>query len=209
MKNSKLLFISIVFGLLLVCFTAPAFANTYYSVKSGDSLWSIANRNGVPVSKIQELNSLKSTVIHPGQSLIISKDGGNAPAVTVSRGISRSQELLDYARSLEGTPYSYGGQSEKGFDCSGYVKYVFLNTTGINLPRTAAEQYSRGTPVSRDDAKPGDLVFFQGGGQINHSGIYLGGGKFISSTSSSGVLVTSVNGSYWAGHFYGYSRIIP
>ncbi len=198
-----------VFGLLLVCFTAPAFANTYYTVKSGDSLWSIAIKNGISVTKIQELNSLKSKVIHPGQSLCVSRDGGSGSGVTVSRGTSRSQELLDYARSLEGTPYRYGGQSERGFDCSGYVKYVFLNTTGIDLPRTAAEQYRRGNPVSREDAKPGDLVFFQGGGQINHSGIYLGGGKFISSTSSSGVMTTSVNGAYWAKHFYGYSRIIP
>ncbi len=171
-------------------------------------MWKIATSNGITVDKLKELNSLGSNLIHPGQRLVISNDTGGNPAEQVSRGSSRLQGLLDLARSLEGTRYMYGGQTPNGFDCSGYVKYV-MKSIGIEMPRAAAEQYRSGTPISRSEAKPGDLVFFHGGGAINHSGFYLGNGMFISSTSSSGVKVTSVSGPYWGEHFYGFSRIIP
>ena len=95
-----------------------------------------------------------------------------------------------------------------GFDCSGYVQYVFDNF-GIDLPRTADEQFYLGSRISSQDAKPGDIVSFQSGGEISHTGIYLGGGRFISSTSSRGVAIAYVYGPYWGEHFNGFSRIIP
>lgn len=207
MRQAKIFVCAFVFGITLAFFASPSFASTYV-VKSGDSLWRIATSHGITVDKLKELNSLNTTLIQPGQSLLVTGDSSRVVQPQVSRGTSRVQGLLDYANSLKGSPYRYGGQSPKGFDCSGYVKYVFKNI-GIDLPRTAAEQYHSGKSVSASEAKPGDLVFFHGGGAINHSGIYLGGGKFVSSTSSSGVVEASVNGSYWAEHFYGYNRIIP
>lgn len=185
-----------------------ALADTYYSVKAGDSLWKIAISNGITVNQLKEYNTLDSNTIFPGQSLLVAKDTAGPPAVEVSRGTSRTEKILEYAKTFIGAPYRYGGQSPGGFDCSGYLKYVFSNL-GIELPRTAEEQFYLGSEVAAAEAKPGDIVGFRTGKAITHTGIYLGGGKFISSTSSHGVEVASVNGYYWADHFSGYRRIIP
>jgi len=164
------------------------------------------------VEQIEALNTLDSSLIFPGESLIIAKNSDedqDALQVTeVSRGTSRTEAIIGYAKSFIGVPYRYGGQSPKGFDCSGYVQYVFGNF-GIDLPRTADEQFSWGRSINDQAAKPGDIVAFRTGKVITHTGIYLGGGRFISSTSSHGVMISSVDGPYWADHFFGYSRIIP
>ncbi|WP_027365500.1 C40 family peptidase [Desulfotruncus alcoholivorax] len=193
---------------ILLGLTVPAYADTYYTVQPGDTLWKISRLHGISVEQIQKANSLTSTMIHPGQNLLIT---GSAPAprpITVSRGTSREEMIVDFAKTFIGTPYAYSGQSPAGFDCSGYVQYVFKNF-GVDLPRTASEQFYRGTMVNSGKARPGDIVAFASGGVINHTGIYLGGGSFISSTSSHGVDIAPVFGSYWADHFYGFSRIIP
>lgn len=195
-------------SLTLTVLPAASFADTYYTVGPGDSLWKISVNNGVSVEQIQRMNSLDSNLIFPGQTLIISKNRETSPSVEVSRGTSRVEIIIDYARSFIGSPYLFGGQSPKGFDCSGYIRYVF-NNFGIDLPRTAEEQYNKGREVSEKDAKPGDIVAFITGDVITHTGIYLGGGKFISSTSSHGVMIAPVHGYYWGEHFYGFSRIVP
>lgn len=207
MKRIKLFLGTVVLGLTLTITPPLALADTYYIVKPGDSLWKISNSYDLTVEQIREINFLDSALIFPGQSILVVKDADNK-AVEVSRGTSRVENILDYAKSLTGVPYRYGGQSPAGFDCSGYIQYVFRNF-GIELPRTAKEQFKRGRIVTEKEARPGDIVAFKNGNQINHTGIYLGGGKFISSTSNSGVEISSVNGPYWSEHFYGYSRIIP
>ncbi|HBV97453.1 MAG: glycoside hydrolase [Peptococcaceae bacterium BICA1-7] len=188
-----------------------AFADTYYTVKSGDSLWKIANSFSVSIDQIKNLNSLKSDLLQPGQSLLVKKSTDQRPAsaeiAETSRGTSRPDTIISYAKKYIGVPYRGGGQTPRGFDCSGYVQYVFKNF-GINMPRTAAEQYSAGRKVSRQEAEPGDIIAFRTGKYISHSGIYLGGGKFISSTSSRGVIITSIQDPYWSDHFLGFSRII-
>lgn len=186
----------------------PAFADSYYTVKSGDTLWNISRTYDTTVERIQDLNSLESSLIFPGQSLLIAKDGNSSPEIEVSRGTSRVDTILNYAKSFIGVPYVYGGESPKGFDCSGYIQYVFKRF-GMDLPRTADEQFYGGSRISSQEAKPGDIVAFKSGGEISHTGIYLGGGRFISATSSSGVMISSVYGSYWGEHFYGFSRIVP
>lgn len=188
-----------------------AFADTYYTVKSGDSLWKIANSYSVSIEQIKKLNSLTSDLIHSGQSLLVKKSNDARPAsaqtAEVSRGTSGADTIISYAKKFVGVPYRGGGQTPRGFDCSGYVQYVFKNF-GINLPRTAAEQYSAGRRVTSQEAVPGDIVAFKTGKYISHSGIYLGGGKFISSTSSHGVAITSIHDPYWSDHFLGFSRIL-
>ncbi|SFH25147.1 LysM domain-containing protein [Desulfotomaculum arcticum] len=198
-----LVFVTILWGV-----TAPAYADTYYDVQPGDTLWQISKLHGISVEQIQTSNSLNSTMIHPGQKLLITGSAPAAQPITVSRGTSRAEMVIDYARTLIGAPYAYRGQSPAGFDCSGYVQYVFKNF-GVDMPRTASEQFNIGTKVNSSEARPGDIVAFASGGAINHTGIYLGGGSFISSTSSHGVDIAPVFGSYWANHFYGFSRIIP
>lgn len=85
------------------------------------------------------------------------------------------QNVVDVAKKHLGSPYRWGGSSPAGFDCSGFVRYVYAQV-GISLPHKAAKQYGHGAPVSRDQLKPGDLVFFDG---LRHNGIYVGDGRFI------------------------------
>ena len=95
--------------------------------------------------------------------------------------------MLSFAQSMKNTPYRYGEASRSGTDCSGFVKIV-LQHEGIKMPRTAAEQSTKGQHVSGDRLKPGDLVFFHTsrGSRISHVGIYMGNGKFIHASSGGG-----------------------
>jgi cell wall-associated NlpC family hydrolase len=89
-----------------------------------------------------------------------------------------ASEIIDTAHQLIGVPYVYGGRSPKGFDCSGLVWYVYRQH-GINLPDSSWKQAGIGEKVGRDDMLPGDLVFFQSSGKVDHVGVYIGGGKMI------------------------------
>ena len=115
-------------------------------------------------------------------------------------------KLISRALSLQGIPYVWGGTSRKGFDCSGFVQYVF-KASGISLPRVAADQYKLGTPVSRNELRPGDLVFFQtyapGATDVR---IYIGGGRTIGSASE-GVGIQSLSDSYWSKRYLGARRV--
>lgn len=95
------------------------------------------------------------------------------------------QQLASYSKKYLGVHYVWGGTSPKGFDCSGFVQYVY-QIYGVYLERVAADQARQGTTVTRDKLKPGDLVFFDtdgGHNYINHVGIYIGSGKFIQASS--------------------------
>lgn len=100
-----------------------------------------------------------------------SDDSGSAPSSAAGGSV------LGVAAQYVGTPYVYGGTSPSGFDCSGFVQYVF-NQVGISLPRTAAQQAASGTQISRSEAQPGDLVVMDG---EYHIGIYAGGNQFYDS----------------------------
>lgn len=113
--------------------------------------------------------------------------------------------VVGIAQGLTGIPYHYGGGTTSGFDCSGFTTYVF-NQAGKSLPRTASGQYAGTTRISRSQAQPGDLVFFRQGGGVDHVGIYLGGGKFIGSQTSTGVAVSTIDSGYWANYFVGFGR---
>ena len=116
---------------------------------------------------------------------ITNKDINNSTNKTINKDTSSStgvtaQQVLAYAYQFEGYPYVWGGSSPStGFDCSGFVQYVYAHF-GINLPRTTFEQVNCGTPVSLNNIKPGDLVFELGSSEgPNHVGIYIGNGQMI------------------------------
>ncbi|MHC1719993.1 MAG: NlpC/P60 family protein [Clostridiaceae bacterium] len=108
----------------------------------------------------------------------IAKIRKSSTGVAVSRGsaIYSSNAVIAYASNYLGVPYVWGGTSPSGFDCSGFVQYVFAHFR-INLPRVASAQQSKGTYVTRDELQPGDLVFF--GDPAHHVGIYVGDGCMI------------------------------
>jgi cell wall-associated NlpC family hydrolase len=93
------------------------------------------------------------------------------------RGSARGRRVADIAMRYRGAPYRWGGAGPSGFDCSGFVRYVYAQV-GVSLPHNAAMQYEHGTPIPRDRLQPGDLVFFD---RLRHNGIYLGEGRFIHS----------------------------
>ena len=116
---------------------------------------------------------------------ITNKDTNNSTNKTINKDTSSStgvtaQQVLAYAYQFEGYPYVWGGSNPStGFDCSGFVQYVYAHF-GINLPRTTFEQVNCGTPVSLNNIKPGDLVFEFGSSEgPNHVGIYIGNGQMI------------------------------
>ena len=97
--------------------------------------------------------------------------GGAAPSV--------GSEIVIRAISLIGAPYRFGGSGPKSFDCSGLVRFVH-HELGIEVPRTAAEQYRAATPVPMSDLEPGDLLFFRTAGKrISHVAIYAGSNRFV------------------------------
>ena len=128
----------------------------------------------------------------------------------VSRGASTASVRRLIASSFQyvGVPYWFGGTSPRGFDCSGFVRYVF-SSIGVNLPRMADEQFGVGRPVSSERLQPGDLVFFETYEPgPSHVGIYIGNSQFISATSSRGVAVADLYGHYWGERYIGARRVM-
>ncbi len=119
--------------------------------------------------------------------------------------------VVDYAKEFVGVRYVYGGTSPNGFDCSGFIGYVYKNF-GIKLARSAENMYSNGIKVSRNSLKAGDILFFDASsrnraGAIDHVGIYLGGDNFIHASSSKGsVRIQKL--SQYKGLYIGAKRVI-
>ena len=127
----------------------------------------------------------------------------------VSRGSNYiSRRVIQNSMEYIGVPYVFGGTTPSGFDCSGYVRFVFASA-GIYLPRMADEQYEVGIPVSSSEMVPGDLVFFSTYEYgPSHVGIYLGDGNFINASSSRGVSIDSLYSSYWGSCYIGARRVM-
>lgn len=118
--------------------------------------------------------------------------------------------LIAMAMKLRDTRYVRGGRDPStGFDCSGFVRYVFAHAVGMQLPTNSAAQFLAGLKVKRADMKPGDLVFFHTGGKhrVSHVGIYISDGRFIHSpTTGKSVEISSLESGYWAKRFVGAKR---
>lgn len=126
-----------------------------------------------------------------------------------------ADSILERGMSLIGTRYRFGGTSENtGFDCSGFIGYLFREEAGMNLPRSTREMINVDAPlVSRSNLEPGDLLFFATNGRrgrVSHAGIYLGDNQFIHSSSrrSGGVRIDSLGDSYWSKTFIEAKRAL-
>jgi cell wall-associated NlpC family hydrolase len=108
-----------------------------------------------------------------------------------------------------GVPYRYGGCDRGGVDCSCLTGLVYQKA-GVALPRSSREMFTGGRSVKRVDLLPGDLVFFrQGGREVSHVGVYVGGSFFIHASTSAGVVSTSLDDAYWAPRYAGARRYLP
>jgi len=125
-----------------------------------------------------------------------------------------ADSLLTHGLSLIGTRYRFGGSSVKsGFDCSGFIGYLFKEELGLQLPRSTREMINIDAPlVARAELEPGDLLFFStnGRGRVSHAGIYMGDNQFIHSSSSrsGGVRVDSLEDRYWNRSFIEAKRAL-
>jgi cell wall-associated NlpC family hydrolase len=145
-------------------------------------------------------------------SLIDELTVSSAPAVLsevapASRDPRRT--LVDFAMQLRDIRYRRGGRlPATGFDCSGFVHYVFANVLGLDLPSDSASQFTNGNEIARAEMQAGDLVFFRTHGKrVSHVGIYLGDGRFIHApTTGQRVRVNRLDESYWAQRFAGARR---
>jgi cell wall-associated NlpC family hydrolase len=130
------------------------------------------------------------------------EDGGQASA---PRPSSRGARVASMATRYLGIPYRWGGSSPStGFDCSGFVMYLYRQV-GVSLPHNAAMQYRHGRAVSRGSLRRGDIVFFNG---LGHNGIYLGGGRFIHSPSSGDVVkISRLSEGWYSSRYVGARRV--
>ena len=179
--------------------------------KSDAKLASIDNKK-LATAKEQLLNSFKDEQAVAARSLeTIVKNEEIAKAIRFSKKID---DILTEAESYLGTPYRYGGMTRRGIDCSAFVLSVFGASAGMNLPRVAASQAKEGEKVEKSDLQKGDLVFFSHSrGRISHVGIVEsisddGSVKFIHAATSKGVMISSLNDSYWGPKFRFAKRVL-
>jgi cell wall-associated NlpC family hydrolase len=143
----------------------------------------------------------KSMPAHPGPS-------GDFPKSHINIDPYRTENHLrkEY-RLWRGTRHKMGGTDQLGVDCSGFVRAVYRNVFGIELPRTTKGQLRQGTPVSRADLQAGDLVFFRPPHYPRHVGIYLSNNEFIHASKTNGVTISRIDPYYWEKYYWKARRI--
>ena len=168
--------------------TSAAAAHSY-TVRSGDTLSSIAQRHGTTWRTLYRLNRnavSSADRIFVGQRLRVGGKGSGPDLQSADDGLSGPfvQRVLAEARKVEGVPYVYGGSTpSQGFDCSGFTSYVFARA-GKTIPRTSAAQAAAARRISSAELRPGDLVFYTPSGGVSHVAIYAGRGMVWEAPSS-------------------------
>jgi peptidoglycan endopeptidase LytE len=210
---------------LLVERTGPGI----YIVKKGDTIEKIAKKFDMDADQLMELNEMESREIKPGQKLYIEGTVDTARAGALRDKVEKIEEdlhetasseefkkedekekLITFAKKLLDIPYKFGGNSILGIDCSAYVKKVY-GLLGIDLPRTAREQFREGgDAVDKDHLSIGDLVFFRTYASFpSHVGIYLGNNLFIHASSKGRkVTIDSLETPYYLKRFIGGKRFL-
>jgi cell wall-associated NlpC family hydrolase len=184
--------------------TAQPSISKIYAVKSGDTLWKIATNNKLTVTQLKSINNLVSDSLFIGQVLQLSAQTTSSPASEV-KPLPNVDALINEAKKFIGVPYVFGGISPSGFDCSGFLNYIY-NSQGVSIPRTVATIWNESTPVPAP--QKGDLVFFTTTAPgASHAGIYIGDNKFIHAGSSTGVTIADMNNSYWQPRYLGAKSV--
>tara|TARA_R100000935_G_scaffold22674_1_gene41678 strand:- start:304 stop:804 length:501 start_codon:yes stop_codon:yes gene_type:complete len=138
--------------------------------------------------------------LQPGRAALQYSPAESAP------GSVKAEKLWQAFERYEGAPYQYGGTTARGFDCSGFITTAYREGLEQKLPRTTSQMLRYGDVVPPGDVQPGDIVFFRIAGKDQHAGIYMGDNLFIHASTSSGVIMSELNGYYWKDRFSGARR---
>ena len=200
-----------------------------YVVRKGDNLSKIAKKFEMDADDLMEINEMSSPSVSVGQRLYLEEkpDVANVDqkylvmANTIEEEMKKvssspdfaelttQDKLVIFARKLLNIPYKFGGNTIFGIDCSAYVKKVF-GMLGMDLPRTAREQFNEGQEIEKEELSIGDLVFFRTYASFpSHVGIYLGNNLFIHASSrGKKVTINSLDTPYYLKRFIGAKRLI-
>lgn len=143
-----------------------------------------------------------------GVETVFAFKSSTLPIRTLKEG-NLQQRIMDEYAQWKGTRYRWGGNSHNGIDCSAFTRRVIHTVAHLNLPRTAAEQSHIGYLVQQEQLKPGDLVFFMTKPNVRHVGVFVGNDQFIHASSSRGVMLSHLSGSYWQEHYLTARRMAP
>lgn len=165
-------------------------------------------------AKIEKEKNLLINSFNSTKEIVVSNDV--TKKLEIAKAIRRNKvitNILTEAETYLGTPYKFGGTSRSGIDCSAFVLSVFGAAAGLSLPRVAASQAQEGDAIEKEKLEKGDLIFFSHGKRISHVGIVEnvtpeGEIMFIHSATSKGVMISSLNDSYWGPKFRFGKRII-
>ena len=196
-----------------------------YVVKKGDNLYLIARKFDIEVDELKNINGFETDKLEPGQIIYLEPekevDKTTLSEAQIQKDIketSASEELSDmgmrdklilFAKKLKNIPYRFGGNNLFGIDCSGFVQKVY-GMIGINLPRSARQQFQEGDPIDKAELSIGDLVFFRTYAPFpSHVGIYLGDNLFIHASSvKKKVSIDNLTTPYYFKRFIGAKRVI-
>ena len=176
--------------------TDPETADATESRKENDREHKSDNQNlknrfsndSLVITKINELQEKNQRLLISGTSSEI-------------RTVKLQNALLKSFENWKGTRYAFGGDSSRGIDCSALTRRVYREVFSFELPRVTKDQIKVGRHVSRHNLKPGDILYFRPDGKYNHTAVYLGNSLFINASSSKGVILSSLEHSYWSKYF--------
>ena len=195
-----------------------ALDNGYFAVKSGDKTGYVTGDNldltmekEAPKPKAAAKPAAKQAAADSKAQSDKTADSEQASeSVSSSAGSGSGSSVVDFAMQYLGVPYAYGGTSGSGFDCSGFTMHVYSNF-GVGLAHGATPQLNNGYSISKSELQPGDLVFFFGtyntSSAASHVGIYVGGNQFIHASTSRGVIISSLDESYYANRYLTARRV--
>ena len=202
------------------CVALQGFENGWFKVDADGTTGYVSGdyvtlRLTKPVEPTPETNNGGTPQQPSGGSTSQQPSGGTTPPPSTGSGVGA--DIAAYAQTFIGVPYVYGGATPSGFDCSGFVQYVYKHF-GYSLPRGSNDQYRKGTAVSKSELQPGDLIFFDNGTgtPTSHVGIYIGGGKMVHSTEYNygngkwvkGVQIHALSNAWYSKIYLGSRRIV-
>ncbi|BAN97163.1 lipoprotein spr precursor [Plautia stali symbiont] len=124
------------------------------------------------------------------------------------QNVDVKSRIMEQYSDWKGVRYRLGGDTKRGIDCSAFVQRTFREQFGLELPRSTSEQQDSGKKILRSKLRPGDLVLFRAGSTGRHVGIYLGNDNFVHASTSSGVIISSLNDSYWKNRYREARRVL-